>query len=548
MNTDRIMMFKISALLVLATLELAACGGDSNGGGSNSYTISANVYGLLSGSRLILQESDNSAYSSITVVADGSFGFKTPVSSGSSYAVTIASQPAGQSCVLQNGSGTVSSANVSTVTVRCSPLPYTVNVKVSGIAAPSGLVLQNNGDDNLAVSSTGTLAFATVVSSGSPYAVTILTQPANHTCLVIDGSGKVTNANVTVSVVCPWNVLYSANGAGVSGISAYYLDQTTGNLSAAVVGSPFTTTTNLSPSSVALTPNGQFGYVPGGSGEVSAFAINATTGGLTAIAGSPLSVGANLTSIAIDPSGRFLYVMDNGSNIIPAFSIDASTGALTAVPGSPFSTSAAAGGNSQQVLAIDPSGQFLYAAGGALLAFKIDASTGALSQITGSPFTLAGAQGFRAITVTPSGGFVICAGWSGPLQSSAYVYSLNESTGALTFVGSGSQNGISFTSAAVDPTSRFLYVGDDGIGSDNIEAFTINASTGALTAVSGSPFPATNNPQSLVIAPTGGTLYAGGAGIYEFAIDASTGALTTIFGNQGSYIFGSSGLFLSQLP
>ena len=193
-----------------------------------------------------------------------------------------------------------------------------------------------------------------------------------------------------------------------------------------------------------------------------------------------------------------------------------------------------------------PKGQFLYAAGGALLAFKIDASTGALSQIAGSPFMLAGAQGFRAITVTPSGGFVICAGWSGPLQSSAYVYSLNESTGALTFVGSGSENGISFTSVAVDPTSRFLYVGDNGIGSDDVEAFTIDASTGALTAVSGSPFPAANNPQSLVVAPTGSTLYAGGAGIYEFAIDSSTGALTPIGGHQGSYIFGSSGLFLSQ--
>ena len=195
--------------LICSCLALVACGGGSSGA-SNSHTISANVYGLQSGSRLILQESDDSVYSSITVVADGSFGFKTPVSSGSSYSVTIASQPSGQSCALQNGSGTVSAANVATVTVRCSPLPYTVLVNVSGIAAPSGLVLQNNGRDNLAVSSTGTLAFATAVSSGSPYAVTILTQPANHTCLVIDGSGKVTNASITISVVCPWNVLYSA--------------------------------------------------------------------------------------------------------------------------------------------------------------------------------------------------------------------------------------------------------------------------------------------------------------------------------------------------
>jgi hypothetical protein len=81
---------------------------------------------------------------------------------------------------------------------------YTVGGTVSGLSG-FGLVLQNNGGSNLAVSAPGDFTFAAHLPSGAGYSVTVATQPSSPTqnCVVADGSGAVGNANVTnVAVVC----------------------------------------------------------------------------------------------------------------------------------------------------------------------------------------------------------------------------------------------------------------------------------------------------------------------------------------------------------
>lgn len=81
---------------------------------------------------------------------------------------------------------------------------YTVTGTASGVAG-SGLILRNNGADDLQVSRDGTFAFATALTSGSSYSVTVATQPKSPTqnCTVDHGSGTVGSANVTdVSVKC----------------------------------------------------------------------------------------------------------------------------------------------------------------------------------------------------------------------------------------------------------------------------------------------------------------------------------------------------------
>jgi hypothetical protein len=67
-----------------------------------------------------------------------------------------------------------------------------------------GLVLQNNGGDNLMVNANGNFQFASPVNSGSGYSVTVLTQPSNpaQTCTVANGSGRAM-ANVSdITVEC----------------------------------------------------------------------------------------------------------------------------------------------------------------------------------------------------------------------------------------------------------------------------------------------------------------------------------------------------------
>src|ERR1700719_4175072 len=55
---------------------------------------------------------------------------------------------------------------------------YTIGGTVSGLSG-SGLVVQNNAGNNLAVTANGAFTFTTAVASGGAYKVTVLTQPSN---------------------------------------------------------------------------------------------------------------------------------------------------------------------------------------------------------------------------------------------------------------------------------------------------------------------------------------------------------------------------------
>ena len=81
----------------------------------------------------------------------------------------------------------------------------------------------------------------------------------------------------------------------------------------------------------------RFAYVPNiFSNNVSAYTIDANTGALTAVVGSPFAAGTEPLAVTIDPTGKFAYVPNAGSDNVSAYQIDANTGALTAVAGSPF--------------------------------------------------------------------------------------------------------------------------------------------------------------------------------------------------------------------
>jgi uncharacterized repeat protein (TIGR03803 family) len=79
---------------------------------------------------------------------------------------------------------------------------FTVGGIVTGLAG-SGLVLQNNGADNLTINANGSFTFATGVASGGSYTVTVLTPVAGQTCTVGHGSGANLSSNVkNVTVIC----------------------------------------------------------------------------------------------------------------------------------------------------------------------------------------------------------------------------------------------------------------------------------------------------------------------------------------------------------
>src|ERR1700722_318992 len=79
------------------------------------------------------------------------------------------------------------------------PVTYTIGGTIAGLSG-SGLVLQDNGGNNLSVSAGATsFTFTTAIASGGAYSVKVLSQPSSpsQTCAVTSGSGTVASANVT---------------------------------------------------------------------------------------------------------------------------------------------------------------------------------------------------------------------------------------------------------------------------------------------------------------------------------------------------------------
>jgi hypothetical protein len=81
------------------------------------------------------------------------------------------------------------------------PSPVTVGGIVSGLAG-NGLELADNGGDHFSVQGNGYFTFARSVAPGNPYAITVLTQPADpsQTCVVGGASGTVGSSGVTVTM------------------------------------------------------------------------------------------------------------------------------------------------------------------------------------------------------------------------------------------------------------------------------------------------------------------------------------------------------------
>jgi|GEM_PF-5262738 len=78
---------------------------------------------------------------------------------------------------------------------------YTVGGDISGLSGT--IVLLNNGSDADTITSNGSFTFSTPIAEGSPYNVTVGTQPLCQTCIVTNGSGIVGASNITnISVSC----------------------------------------------------------------------------------------------------------------------------------------------------------------------------------------------------------------------------------------------------------------------------------------------------------------------------------------------------------
>ncbi len=84
-------------------------------GQNPTYTVGGAVAGL-TGTGLALKLNGGA---DLPISANGAFTFPGSLANGASYAVTVGTQPAGQTCSVANGSGTIAGANVTSVVVDC---------------------------------------------------------------------------------------------------------------------------------------------------------------------------------------------------------------------------------------------------------------------------------------------------------------------------------------------------------------------------------------------------------------------------------------------
>ena len=182
-----------------------------------NYTISVAVSGLTG--TLVTQDSKGDT---LTFTTNDTQTFATSYASGSTYSVTVQTQPAGQTCTLSsNASGTIT-ANT-TVTATCATNNYTISVAVSGLTGT--LVTQDSKGDTLTFTTNNTQTFATSYASGSTYSVTIQTQPTGQTCTLSSNASGTISANTTVTATCTTNVVNYNISVAVTGLTGTLVTQ-----------------------------------------------------------------------------------------------------------------------------------------------------------------------------------------------------------------------------------------------------------------------------------------------------------------------------------
>jgi len=310
-------------------------------------------------------------------------------------------------------------------------------------------------------------------------------------------------------------------------VRGFAVNDTTGALTP-IPGSPWIA--DEFPFSSASSPGGKFIYTVNPSNtDISAFAVNPVSGVLTPVPGSPfaLSMGSCCIRFIVHPNGKFAYGLETAYGVWP-FAVDSTSGALTA-RGNPAQAGVF------PTAYIDPTGKFLYtvntgvsfisdpAKTNNISAFTIDPTTGALTEIPGSPFAT-GTMPVR-LTSDPSGKFLLV---SNAGSKDIRTYAINSSTGVLTQVGTLAAGGSPFD-IRFEPSGHFVYVGVGGVS--RISVYSFNASNGALTKVQDVSISG-GGAGLLDIDPSGkfllaeNTLAGTSTGVVSYAINPTTGALT----------------------
>ena len=291
------------------------------------------------------------------------------------------------------------------------------------------------------------------------------------------------------------NVVYvgTYTGAGSDGISAFRFDPTSGETSPIDLAA---TTDN--PSFLAVDPRGRFLYVVNEldtfrdepTGAVSVFAIDRESGKLDLLQ-QVSSLGGGPAHLSLDAAARYLLVANYNGGNVAVFPIgpDGRLGPHSAFVqdvGSSVNPERQAGPHAHFVQATNDNRFAIVADLGLdqLLMHRFDAATGSLTPGSPAFVMMDPGAGPRHVAFTPTGKFVYVVN---ELASSVTVFSYAPGPGVLRSVQTIPTLPRNFAGTntaaeiAVDAKGRFLYVSNRG--DDSIAVFDIDPSDGSLTSL-----------------------------------------------------------------
>jgi hypothetical protein len=373
-----------------------------------SYTIGGTVTGVV-GTGLILQDSAGSIVEKLPISAasgNQAFTFTQLVPTGTMYTVTIFAQPTGptQTCVVATGTGTgTATSNVTTVSITCPAVTYSVGGTVVGLAGKAAttngpltdnsFALQNNLGNTLNVSANGPFTFATPVALNDQYQVSIFTPPSSQPegCTTWDYKGVVTASVTSIVVDCAHDDWTWIDGT-----------KTSGTVASPLYGNVATSTPTTLPNPYTNTPGGRYG----------AAGWSDSHGNLWMFGGKGWELSGSLTPSTLDEPMNDLWVCPvvgdecqwqlvgaydpTVVNTVPPSTIGAQVilNAQNTNQGGVYSTPGIPGGRYGAATWTDAAGNLWMFGGNTnggplndLWEFNASTFTGTYSNLTGAPFT-----------------------------------------------------------------------------------------------------------------------------------------------------------------
>lgn len=320
------------------------------------------------------------------------------------------------------------------------------------------------------------------------------------------------------------------------GIFAFAFDESTGALKPLGL-----VATTPNPAFLAVSPNGRFLYAVNEANRdnksnghsVVAYAIDGAGPRLTLLDRQPCG-GDRPAHVAVDPTGRFVFVANFGSGTMAMLPVNAD-GSLE--PPSfvfqdpePEPASGHPEGPHAHCVAVDPSDRFVYSCDlGAdkVMIYRLDAARGVLTRNQPPFFAGAPRQGPRHIAIGRDGRMLYVVNET---ASTVAAYARNPDDGSLAPKGApvstlpaGWKGHSICAEIALHPSGRFLYVSNRG--NDSIAGFAVGAD-GRLRFLGVTPCGKT--PRHFAIDPTGRFLLAEAQdanSIRVFRVNEASGAL-----------------------